>query len=430
MDRDLDLVLLGATGFVGRLTAAQLAATAPAGLRIGLAGRSAARLEQVRDGLPGAVDWPLLTVDVSAAAAVRELAERSVAIATTVGPYAVHGLPLVRACAAAGTHYADLTGEVLFAHRSITECHARAQGSGAQIVHACGFDSVPSDLGVWLTARQAADDGEGELTETVLHVRSLRGGISGGTIDSMRQQVIVARSDPAARAVLGDRYALAGGAPPGGGLAGRTPAGRTAASATPYGQPRRGGVLPAALRRIGVRQDPGTGRWNVPFVMGGFNGAIVRRSNALLDHAYGTDFRYREVLDTGRGARGAVTGAVTAGALGGLGAGLAFTPTRAVLDRLLPKPGAGPSERAMATGRFVLEVDAATTSGAHYRTTVAAEADPGYSGTAIMLGQAALALAAGEGTGSGVLTPATALGQRLVDRLRAHGFTFDVARAG
>ena len=207
--RELDLVLVGATGFVGRLTARYLAEHAPAGLRIGLAGRSAERLERVRSTLPEtALRWPLITLDTLDVAAVADLAARTRVVVTTVGPYLRYGLPLVKACAAAGTHYADLTGETLFVRQSIDAANEIARASGARIVHSCGFDSIPSDLGVGLTAARATADGAGELTSAVLHVLNLRAGISGGTIDSLRQQFIETEDDPAARQLAGDPRAL------------------------------------------------------------------------------------------------------------------------------------------------------------------------------------------------------------------------------
>jgi short subunit dehydrogenase-like uncharacterized protein len=408
MDRDLDLVLLGATGFVGRLVAAHLAEHAPPGLRVALAGRSLPRLTALRDSLPDpAPAWPLLEVDLGDEEGVRAVAASTRVVATTAGPYADRGLPLVRACAAEGTSYADLTGEVLFVHRTVAECHETAAATGARIVHACGFDSVPSDLGVWLTADRARADGAGGLTDTVLRVRSARGGFSGGTIDSLRTQLRMEREDPTARAVARDPFALVGD--------------RVVAT---RGGPVPAGSGPVRRRRRPLHRDGATGRWQAPFVMGAFNSAVVRRSAALLDPGYGPRFRYREVVDAGRGVRGAVRGAVSVAALGLVSAGLSHRASRAVLDRLLPAPGEGPSERAMREGRFRFEIEALTERGALYRTTVAADRDPGYGGTAVMFGQSALALAAGEGTGrAGVLTPATALGPALVERLRAHGFT-------
>lgn len=414
MQRELDLVLVGATGFVGRLTAAHLARSAPPGVRIALGGRSAERLALVRDDLPaGARDWPLIPIDVTDRAACEALARRTTVVVTTAGPYAVLGLPLARACADAGTHYADLTGEVLFVHQSVTELHETARASGARIVHSCGFDSVPSDLGVWLTAERARDDGAGGLAETVLTVRRLRGGLSGGTIDSMRQQVIAARKDSAARRILADPAALQG---------------PREGSGPPNGPARvRDRHTPRRVKSP-VRREPISGRWRIPFVMGGFNRPLVRRSHALTEGGYGMGFRYRELQDVGGGLRGAVRGGGMVAGIAAVGAGLALAPTRAVLDRVLPAPGEGPSAEQRARGGFTMEVIADTETGARYRTVVSADLDPGYDGTAVMLGQSGLALAGGEGHGAGVLTPATALGQDLVDRLREHGFTFITER--
>jgi short subunit dehydrogenase-like uncharacterized protein len=364
-------------------------------------------------------------------------------VATTVGPYIRDGMPLVRACAAAGTHYCDLTGEIIFVRRSAEECHESAQASGARIVHACGFDSIPSDLGVWQTAQRAAEAGEGTLEDTVLFVRSIKGGFSGGTIDSGRQQAIIAREDPGARTVLADPYSLSpdrANEPTG--EEGRTeaPAAHTGAArgapaigplatVTPLG-PAVEKVVRSGLEKISVRQD-GEGRWTAPFVMAEFNSRVVRRSNALLDWSYGRGFRYHETTDLGRSAAAPFLGAgLSAGLMAGL-LGLSFAPTRAVLDRVLPKPGEGPSAATLAKGRFVMDIVARTSTGAVFRTRVAAEKDPGYVGTAVMFGQAALALALDDDRLpelAGVLTPATGIGPVLIERLVEQGFTFDTER--
>ena len=399
-----DLVLVGATGFVGRLAAQHLARYAPPDARIALAGRSQERLEAVRAELGGtAASWPLLVVDISDDAAVADLAVATKVVVSTVGPYLRHGLPLVRACAEAGTDYADITGETLFVRRTIDAAHEQAVATGARIVHACGFDSVPSDLAVGLCARQAAADGEGSLTQTVLHVRSMRGGLSGGTIASGRQQLVEMSADRGARALAGRADALVDGP--------ETPGVRRP------GRPRP------------IRRDPGSGHWQAPFVMGVFNRQIVHRSNALSHAAYGPEFRYREVVDTGRGVRGALGAAALTGGLAAFAAGMSFAPTRAVLDRVLPAPGSGPSEQTMQRGRFAVEVVTTTTTGARYRTRIGADKDPGYGATAVMLGESALALAFDEvPLRGGVLTPMVALDGLLVARLRAHGFTIETER--
>jgi short subunit dehydrogenase-like uncharacterized protein len=414
--RELDIVLYGATGFVGALTAAHIASVAGPEVRVALAGRSRERLEALRADLGEAArTWDVAVADAGDLAALRALAARTTVVVTTVGPYAVHGKEVARACAEEGTHYADLTGEVLFVRWSVDELADRARETGARIVHACGFDSVPSDLGVMVTAQQVAADGEGTLAETTLAVRSMRGGFSGGTIDSGRQQAITARHDAAARRTIADPYGLSPrrGEEPSGG---RRPA---------------SGLLEKVRRALPVDRDPVTGRWNGPFVMASFNTRIVRLSNTLTDWSYGRTLRYREVVDFGRSP---VSPLLAGGMAVGLGAtlgGLAYRPTRAVLDRVLPSPGQGPSAAQRAAGRFRLEITATTTTGARYRTRVAADHDPGYDGTAVMLGEAALALALDTDRlpdRAGVLTPATAIGSPLVERLRERGFTLECER--
>lgn len=403
--RDFDLVLLGATGFVGRLTAQHLASQAPPGVRVALAGRSPERLAAVRQDLPGsAARWPLVTVDVSDDRGVAALAANTRVVLSTVGPYLRHGLPLVRACAAAGTDYADLTGETLFVRRSIHDCHVAAQQTGARIVHSCGFDSVPSDLGVGLAAALAMRDGHRGLGRTVLHVRSMRGGISGGTVDSLRQQLLEVSGRPDLRSVVSDPFSLADST-----------------------QQRRSGAGGSGPRSP-VTWDPLTGTWLAPFVMGGFNRQIVHRTDALEGDDYGTDFRYREVVDTGSGGRGVVGAVAMVAGSTALMAGMSVAPTRRLLDRVLPKPGEGPSERTRRAGRFLVEV-VAETDGPSYVTTVGASLDPGYGATAVMLGESGLALALDElPTAGGVLTPMTALGESLARRLRGQGFTLSTQR--
>jgi len=408
--RDLDVVLYGATGFVGRLTAGRLAASVPDGVRIGLAGRSRERLEALRAGLGGAAaQWPVLLADADDPASLAALAGATRVVVTTVGPYARHGLPLVQACAQAGTHYADLSGEVLFVRESIDTAHGTAAASGSRIVHACGFDSIPSDLGVLLLAEQARADGAGELEDTTYVLESARGGFSGGTIDSLRGQVDVARRDAKARRLLTDPYGL---------------------SPDRAAEPDLGDQRDAAL----PRRDRELGTWTAPFVMAPYNTRIVRRSNALTGWSYGRRFRYREVMRTGSGLQGPVlAGAISAG-LASAAVGFALPPSRFLLDRLLPRPGSGPSEKTMRDGHFRVRVHARTTSGAGYVATVAAKGDPGYAATAVMLAESALCLADDGAQESlprraGVLTPATGIGLPLVERLRAAGFTLSVAPA-
>jgi len=402
-----DVVLYGATGFVGRLTAAYLAGHAPEDARIALAGRSRERLEEVRNRLGGrAVSWPVLVADSGDRAALDDIARSTRAVATTVGPYATYGLPLVTACAEAGTHYADLTGEVLFIRDVVQRCDAAAKQSGARIVHSCGFDSIPSDLGVQVLHDRVRADAEGEMEDTTFVLTAMKGGVSGGTLASLKGQIDELRRDPKKRKVVADPYSL---------------------SPDREKEPE----LDDAPDVHGPLRDEALGGWMAPFVMASFNTRIVRRSNALQDWAYGRRFRYRELMRTGRGPLGAVKAAGVIGGLGVAVGGLALPPTRALLDRVLPSPGEGPSETTRNNGYFTIEVHTRTSTGARYVAHVVAKGDPGYGATAVMLGESALSLALDGDRlppAAGVLTPATAMNGALTDRLRAAGFTFAVAR--
>ena len=392
-NRDYDIVLLGASGFVGRFTARHMAQSAPEGARIAVAGRSPVRLQDVKRDL--GVDWPIIHIDTADDAAVARLAASTSVVATTVGPYLRYGMGVASACARAGTSYADLSGESIFVARNIERNHHDAENSGARIVHSCGFDSIPSDLGVGL-AHQAA--GAVPIVAATLRVRSLRGGVSGGTIDSLRQQMKEAKTDASARRVIGSPYALTPG--PSVRLPGHGGSG--------WGKER--------------------GAWQAPFVMGAYNQQIVQRSNYLTGWSYGELTRYREVVTTGRGFAGfARAGAIRAGTAA-LIAGFALPPTRALLDLVLPAPGTGPSTDAIEHGRFVIDVDVYPVEGQPVRTRIAAPFDPGYGGTGVMLAESALSLAFDElPDRAGVLTPMVAMGRSLAERLRAHRFTLDVS---
>jgi short subunit dehydrogenase-like uncharacterized protein len=406
-DRDLDVVLFGATSFVGRLCAEYLARAAPSEARIGLAGRSRERLGDLQSSLGGrAADWPLLVADATDPRSLNELAQTARVLATTVGPYRRYGLPVVEACARAGTHYADLTGEVLFMREVIDRFDAVAAGSGARIVHSCGFDSIPSDLGVLLLHEAVTADGSGQLEDTTLVVRAMKGGASGGTVASLKGAVDDARSDRELARVLDDPYAL---------------------SPDRDAEPQLG---PEGDLR-GVQHDHELGMWVGPFIMGSINTRAVRRSNALQGWAYGPRFRYREVMGFGSGPLAAAQAGAIAGGVGALAAGLSIGPARAVLDRVLPSPGEGPSESQRERGFFRIEIHARTSSGARYLCRVAAQGDPGYKATAVMFGESGLCLAL-DGDRlpprAGVLTPATAMGDALVQRLRSAGQTLEVER--
>jgi short subunit dehydrogenase-like uncharacterized protein len=406
--RDLDVVVYGATGFVGALVAEHLAGHAPEGTRIALGGRSAAKLDRVRARL--GLTWPVIVADATDEPALEKLAARTRVVITTVGPYAKYGRALAHACAAAGTDYVDLTGEVLFARASIDENHELARSTGARIVHSCGFDSIPSDIGVHVLHRLVRADGAGELTDTTLVVSSIRGGISGGTVDSMRRQLDTVRKDPALRKVATSPYSLS----------------PDRAREPDLGRQDDLVSLP------GTHVHPSLHGTLAPFVMASYNTRVVRRSNALRDWAYGRRFRYREVLYVGTSPLSPVLAAGVKAGLGALVAGLSLPPTRFVLDRLLPKPGEGPDETTRRRGRFTVDIFTTTTTGGRYAARIRAKGDPGYAATAVMLGEAGLALALDRAdlppSEGGVLTPATGIGDALVKRLRGAGVEISARR--
>ncbi len=407
-NREHDIVVYGATGFVGALTAAYLAEHAPSGTRIALAGRSRSKLESARRSLPAtAADWPLVEADATDVQSLRRLAESTRVVISTVGPYAKFGLPLTTECAESGTDYVDLTGEVLFARESIDANHETAQRTGARIVHSCGFDSIPSDLGVHVLHGAVAADGA-ELTDTTLVVTSMRGGVSGGTIDSLRTQIDEVKKDSKLRRLAASPYSL---------------------SPDRSQEPDLGRQSDVALVN-GKDIAPGVEGWKAPFVMASYNTRIVRRSNALREWAYGRKFRYREVMSVGSSfASPVIAGAVSAG-LGAVVLGMTFAPKQ-ILDRVLPKPGDGPSTKAQESGHFTMDIYTTTTSGAKYRSRVKAAGDPGYKATSVMLGESALALVHNRAElpdAAGVLTPATGIGDALVTRLRDADFDIWAAK--
>lgn len=414
-NREFDIVLYGATGFVGKLTAEYLAKAA-GDARIALAGRSHDKLVAVRQSLgERAADWPLIEADASQPSTLDALAARTRVVVTTVGPYTKYGMPLVAACAAAGTDYADLTGEAMFIRNSIDQYHKQAADTGARIVHSCGFDSIPSDLTVFALYQRAAADDAGLLGDTNLVVRSFVGGVSGGTVASMLEVMRTASSDPEARRVMNDPYTL---------------------SPDRSVEPELGGQPDVRWRRGAEIAPELAGYWAGPFVMAVANTRIVRRSNALLDYAYGRRFEYGEYMSMGRSVVAPVAAAMATGTnAAALSLGSRFfrhLPQRLV-ERVTPAPGTGPSAQTRENGRYTVETYTTTTSGTRYAATMSQQGDPGYKATSVLLGESGLALAFDRDKLSelrGVLTPAAAMGEALTARFPAAGVSLTTARLG
>lgn len=411
--REFDTILYGATGFVGKLTAEYLA-RASGDARIALAGRSTERLLAVRDTLgEPAQSWSVVAADAGSPATLEEMASRTRVVVTTVGPYMRYGLPLVAACAAAGTDYADLTGEPPFVRDSIDRHHKQAADTGARIVHACGFDSIPSDLSVYALYHAAHDDGAGELGDTHFVVRSLAGGLSGGTIASMLEILRAVSADPDLRRQFADPYTL---------------------STDRAAEPELGPQPDLPWRRGSQLAPELSGLWTAGFLMAPTNTRIVRRSNALLDWAYGRRFRYSEHMSLGSSPLAPLASAMVSGVgnvTTGLGSRYFRLLPQGLVQRLVPKPGSGPSAAARERGYYRIETYTTTTSGARYVARMKQDGDPGYKATSVLLGECGLALAFDRDKLSdlhGVLTPAAAMGDALLARFPAAGVSLHTER--
>jgi short subunit dehydrogenase-like uncharacterized protein len=411
--REFDIVVYGATGFVGKLTAEYLA-RAGGDIRVALAGRSPDKLLAVRETLGEAAQaWPILTADAASPSSLNDMAARTRVVITTVGPYSRYGLPLVAACAAAGTDYADLTGEAMFVRQSIDDYHKQAADTGARIVHACGFDSIPSDMSVFALYRRAQRDGAGELGDTDFVLRGLSGGVSGGTVASMIEVFRASSNDPNTRRMLEDPYTLT-----------QDRAVEPDLGPQPDLPWRRGANIAPEL----------AGVWTTGFAMAMYNTRIVRRSNALLHYAYGRRFRYAENMSVGSSVAAPVASAVASAANNGviaLGTRFFRFLPRGLVERVAPKPGTGPSEATRDRGYYRAETYTTTTTGARYRATISQQGDPGYKATSVMLGECGLALALDRDKLSdlrGVLTPAAAMGDALLDRFGAAEIFLETVR--
>ena len=400
-----DLVVLGATGFTGQLVVRYLLETYGVGgeLAWAIAGRDQPKLEGLRDAL-GAPELPVLIADNHDRASLDALVAKTHVVCSTVGPYALHGDQVVAACVASGTDYCDLTGEVPWMHRMLARFASQAQQSGARIVHCCGFDSVPSDMGVaFIQAEAKARWGE-PLTEVSMGVEAMRGKMSGGTAASMINIIKEAKADPATARVLKNPYALC---------------------PEPYQTGQRQPYV------SGPKYDSALGTWVAPFVMAAINTRVVHKSHALTQRAWGDGFTYDEAMATGRGIKGWYRAWVWSLLLGGFAFGASIKPLRQLMaNKWLPKPGQGPSPEEQARGFFKLRFVGRTHQGKTLTARVSGDRDPGYGATAKMLGEAAVCLAtqiSKKHLGGGFWTPSTALGeayrQRLIDKA---GLTFEL----
>ncbi len=386
MVKPFDLVVHGATGFTGRLVVEYLVQHYPNGgpLRWAMGGRSAGKLAAVRDEVGAPADTPLVVTDSADPASLGALMAQTRLVLTTVGPYQLYGNELVAACAASGVDYVDLCGEPAWMRQMIDAHEAQARSSGARIVFSCGFDSIPFDLGVWMLQQEMQARFGSPASRVRARVRKMKGTFSGGTAASLKATMAAAQNDPRVLELLRNPFSLTPG----------------------FDGPRQpSGAKPMFEQALGS--------WAAPFVMAAINTRNVHRSNFLLQHAYGSDFVYDEMLLTGPGEKGeAMANAVAAdkslGAEGG------------------PKPGEGPSKAEREAGFYDVLLLGHDAAGNGVRVGVKGDRDPGYGSTSKMIAEAAVCLLQdASGTAGGIWTSASAMAAPLIGRLQKNaGLSF------
>ena len=386
-NRELDIVVYGATGFTGRLVAEYLNNQYGVNGEVvwAMAGRSLSKLEQVRDEMEISNDVPLVVADSSDIDSINAMVERTAVVCTTVGPYQLYGNELVAACAAAGTDYVDLCGEPGWMHKMIGAHNAAAEASGARIVFSCGFDSVPFDLGV-LFLQQTAEQKLGSTVPRVRgRVRAMKGTFSGGTLASFRTTMAAAAKDPDLINVLRNPFSL-------------TP-GFTGAEQPKGDKPVFDEVLQS---------------WIAPFVMASINTKNIHRSNLLMGHQYGTDFVYDEMMLTGPGEQGEAI------------ANHIANDNSMAEDQT--QPGDGPDKESRENGMYDVLFVGEASDGQLVKVSVQGDKDPGYGSTSKMIAESAVCLVKNpEAASGGIWTPAPAMGSLLIDRLQANaGLTFTI----
>ena len=404
-----DILLWGATGATGRRAAHHLARRCgECGLHLAIGGRNRQKLEAIRESLPGEggkID--ILVGNSLDPAAMEEAATAARVVVSTVGPFALYGSALVAACADNGTHYCDLTAEPQWMRAMIDAHEARARSTGARIVHSCGHDSIPSDLGVQFLQDNAFARFGQPCKRVATRVTRMKGGFSGGTAASFLNAMRLRKTDPNFSQISLDPYALC-----------------------PEGA-RDGPDGPDRMMPIEVTWDADLEAWTKPYFMGPMNSKVVRRTNAIMDYPYGRGFRYEETGLT-RGGFGGWLAAMRSTLLGRLFlTAMAIPATRGYLQRnVLPKSGEGPSKEVREAGSYEIVLVGEAPDGSVLKARITGQGDPGVRSTTLMLTEAALCLAedADEITvGGGFWTPAAVMGALLRDRITAHAeMTFDL----
>lgn len=411
-ERAFDIVLWGATGATGRRTAHHLARRCgERRLRLAIGGRNREKLEAVRKDLPKAeIPVAILVGDSHDLAFMAAVAARTRVVVSTVGPFALYGSELVAACVENGTHYCDLTAEPQWMRAMIDAHEAKARETGARVVHSCGHDSIPSDLGVQFLQEAAIARFGKPCWRVTTRVTQMKGGFSGGTAASFLNAMRLRETDADFDRLSRDPYALC-----------------------PEGE-RNGPDGPDRMMPIEVTWDADLRAWTKPYFMGPMNAKVVRRSNAIMGYPYGRDFRYQETGLT-RGGLGGWWAAMQSTLFGRLFlVAMSIPATRGLLQRhVLPKSGEGPSKEVREAGFYELVQVGEMPDGAILKARITGQGDPGVRSTTLMLTEAALCLAedADEiSVGGGFWTPAAAMGKLLRDRITAHaGLTFELCDA-
>ena len=397
--KEFDIIVWGASGFTGRLVAAYLFKQygTQGDLKWSMAGRNQEKLIAVRAEVADSL-VPIVLADSDDEASLKAMILRTRVVCTTVGPYVTYGSKLVAACITHGAHYCDLAGEVQWMRQMIDKHHEEAQANGVKIVHTCGFDSIPSDMGVYFTQKEALAQKGQRAKRIRMRVAGMRGGLSGGTYASLSKVLEEAMQDKEIYKVLVNPYGL-----------------------NPTDK-QEGGDHPDLQKVI---FDPTSKSWIGPFIMAGINTKVVRRSNALSGYAYGNDFRYDEATMSGKGFKGRMKGIMSALPLILMTAKPGSILKR-IANRMFPKPGEGPTKDQRENGFYSLRFYATLEDGSTALGKVTGDKDPGYGSTSKMLGEAAVCLAKDSLPEiSGILTPSTAMGDALLDRLEKHaGLTF------
>lgn len=383
--REFDIVVYGASGYTGRLVAEYFAARYgnDPSVKWAMAGRSAEKLAEVRAEIGASSATPIVLADAEDPVSLKTLAARAQCVLTTVGPYQLYGEPLVAACAEAGTDYVDLCGEPAWMRTMIDRYEAAAKASGARIVFSCGFDSIPFDLGVWYLQQEAKKEFGAPCREIKGRVRAMKGKFSGGTAASLKATMAAAFKDPSVVGLLKNPFALTPGF---------------------EGPKQPSGSKPML--------DEAAGTWLAPFVMAPINTKNVHRSNFLMNHPYGKDFLYSEMLMTGAGEAGEK-------------AAKAVAADGSLMSEDAPKPGEGPTKEERETGFYDILFIGETARGEKIRGHCKGDRDPGYGSTSKMIAEAALCLIREAPKGGGVSTPVAAMAAPLLKRLQQNaGLSF------